>query len=903
MAADSRSIEFNRDVRPIFSDKCFTCHGPDASAKKIPFRLDRESAAKADLGGHKAIVDGDSAASTVVARITETSAARKMPPAYSGLSLTTTEIETIRTWIDQGAKWQKHWSFIPPARVALPEVKHKSWPRNQIDYFVLDQIERNGLKPSPEASRERLIRRVSLDLTGLPPTLAETDNFLSDKSLDAWEKVVDRLLASPRYGERMASRWLDAARYADTNGYQFDGERIMWRWRDWVIDSFNRNQRFDEFTVEQIAGDLIPNATTQQRVATGFNRNHRANTEDGIVAEEYAVEYVVDRVETTSTVFLGLTLGCARCHNHKYDPLSQKEFYQMFAYFNNVPELGRAIKYGNSPPFIPAPTLGQQSELERLMAKLRAEQSALSARAQEIRDGQIKWELSAAKSPAQWWKPESGLEKAFSFDEDGGPEAKEGNLETVEGKIGQASLFDGKAYIEAGDAGGFDIDERFSVSAWFYSAGTPDGSLLSRMIDGPKGKGYGLHLDKGRIHFNLTSIYESDSIRVESTEVVKPQQWHHIAVTYDGSIAASGIHIWIDGKPTKLIVLADNLYRPFNNAGKRFREPFRIGTGWGKERRFQGKLDDIRLYSRVLSDIEIAAVALGESVHQIASKAEANRSTAENNVLRWSYLEHGADTTVRELWSRVNQLEREREKLEKTFPTVMVMAENPTPRKTNLLLRGAYDKPGPEVERGVPQVLHSLATRATNQGANDRLALANWLTDPLNPLTARVTVNRFWQLLFGTGLVKTTEDFGVQGDWPSNPDLLDWLATEFVRNGYDVKATMRLMVTSAAYRQASETSPELLQKDPENRLIARGPRHRLPPEMVRDQALAAAGLLVEKIGGPSVKPYQPAGLWKEQSMQDMDYIQGRGPDLYRRSLYTFWKRTIPPPMMMNFDAS
>jgi hypothetical protein len=898
-AAGNQTVEFNRDVRPILSDKCFACHGPDAAAKKIPFRLDREASAKADLGGHKAIVEGDAAASTLTQRISAEKASLRMPPVYSGLKLTDAEIATLKAWIEQGAKWQKHWAFIPPVRNTPPEVNDAAWAKNPIDRFVLAQLQSKGMTHSGEASREKLIRRVTLDLTGLPPTLAEVDAFLADKSPNAYEKVVDRLLTSPRYGERMAVRWLDAARYADTNGYQFDGERVMWRWRDWVIDAFNRNEPFDQFTIEQIAGDLLPNATRKQQIATGFNRNHRANTEDGIVPEEYAVEYVVDRVETTSTVFLGVTLGCARCHNHKYDPFSQKEFYQMFAYFNNVPELGRAMKYGNSPPFVQAPTKDQQAALDELMSRTQKEQKALAARSAQVEAGQKAWESRAGSEAAAWWRPESGMLAAFSLDGDEKIEWKDGAATAVDGKVGRASAFDGSAYVDAGNAGNFDIDQQFTLAAWFYSDDTPDGTLMSRMADNPKGKGYGVHLDHGKIHVNLTSNYENDGIRVETEETVSPNQWHQVTVTYDGLIAASGVHVYVDGKPMKVKVLMDTLYRPFRNAGKAFKEPFRIGTGWGKERRFHGRIDDVRLYGRVMGEDEIAAMAVGEAVQEIAEKSKAARSAAEKNALRWFYLDHAADAEVRALRTRLNELAREREALERTFPTVMVMAENPVQRKTHLLQRGAYDKPGEEVERGVPAVLNPLPAGAPN----DRLGLAKWIVDPENPLTARVTVNRFWQMYFGEGLVKTTEDFGVQGDWPSNPDLLDWLATEFVRTGWDMKAMQKLIVTSATYKQESEGTPELLQRDPENRLLARGPRHRLAPEMVRDQALAAAGLLVEKLGGPSVKPYQPAGLWKEQSMQDMDYVQSKGPDLYRRSLYTFWKRTIPPPMMINFDAA
>jgi len=874
-------VEFNRDVRPILSDKCYVCHGPDAAAKHVPFRLDSEAAAKSDLGGGRhAIIEGNADASELVKRTGATKPALRMPPVSSGLTLSASEIATLREWVAEGAKWQKHWSFIPPVRPPAPAVKNAAWVRTPVDAFVLQKLEREGLKPSAEANREMLIRRVSLDLTGLPPTPAEIDAFLLDRSPNAYEKVVDRLLQSPRYGERMAFRWLDAARYADTNGYQFDGERVMWRWRDWVIDAFNRNLPFDQFARDQIAGDMLPNATLEQQMATGFNRNHRANTEDGIIPEEYAVEYVIDRVETTSAVFLGATLGCARCHNHKYDPFTQKEFYQVFAYFNNVPEQGRAMKYGNSEPMIPAPTKPQQAALAALDQKYRAAENALAKHEAFLAKDEKRWEHGLA-APA-YWTPTRDLDTAASF-----------------GRTSLASVFDGKVFVNRPSAAKFDIEDHFTLSAWIYSDETPDGSVMSRMADNPKGKGFGVHLDHGKVHVNFTSNWVDDAIRVETERVLAPKAWHQITVTYTGSRMAEGIHVYVDGHLEKTKVLLDSLYRPFRNAGKVFDEPFRIGAGWGRERRFRGRIDEVRVYRRVLDDKELAVLALGESLNEIASKPAAQRSAVENFELRSGYLETAAPATIRNLSDEINALLDERAKLEATFPTVMVMAEANPPKPTFLLVRGAYDHPGDKVTPGVPAVLPPLPSGAPN----NRLGFAEWLIAPANPLLARVTVNRFWQMYFGIGIVKTVEDFGSQGEWPSDPELLDWLATEFVRSGWDVKALQKLMVMSATYRQSSEVTPEMLQRDPENRLLARGPRFRLPAEMIRDQALSVAGLLAEKIGGPSVKPYQPEGLWKEISMQDMDYVQGHGEDLYRRSLYTFWKRTIAPPEMINFDSA
>ncbi len=886
---ESNRLEFNRDIRPILADKCFICHGPDAATKKVPFRLDREAFAKADLGSaasgkpRHAIVEGNPAASILLTRITTPNDAQRMPPKYTQSTLSPAEIETLRRWIEQGAKWELHWSLIAPKPVTPPPASKATWPVNPIDNFILARLDHDHLTPQPEAPRELLLRRATFDLTGLPPTPAELDAFLNDKapgsaSNKAFETAVDRLLKSPRYGERMAARWLDAARYADTNGYQYDGPRDMWRWRDWVIQAFNSNKPYNQFVIEQLAGDLLPGSgsgkpTPDQILATGFNRNHRINTEDGIVPEEYFVEQVVDRVETTSTVFMGLTLGCARCHNHKYDPLLQKDFYQMFAFFNSLPELGRGMKYGNSPPLMPAPTTSQQHQLDALESKLATARATLAAREKEIRAAQQIW--TATLKPTRWG-PASGLVYTP------GPETL---------------TLDGTKPLNAGDIAPFDIADPFTIATWLYAevpqGATADGSIASRMVDNPTGKGYGVHLNKGHLHFNMTSVWADDAIRVESEETLSPGQWHHIAVTVDGGRLATGVAATIDGKSAHLRIENATLYRPLRNAGAIFKDPFLVGGGWGPERRFKGKLEDLRVYNRQLDADELAALALRAPLTDIAAKPEASRTPAEAFALRAAFLETWGPAKP------VADLKLELSALRRSLPTVMVMQDLPTARPAFLLERGAYDKPGEPVQRAVPSPLPQLAPDAPR----NRLGLAQWLVDGKNPLTARVAVNRLWQTIFGVGLVKTTEDFGVQGETPSHPELLDWLATEFVRSGWDVKHLVRLMVTSAAYRQASTATPDLAARDPENRLLARGPRVRLPAEAIRDQALFAAGLLVEHVGGPSVMPYQPAGLWKETAMQDMNYTQGHGDDLYRRGLYTFWKRTIAPPMMMNFDAA
>jgi hypothetical protein len=862
----AQPIRFNRDVRPILADKCYTCHGPDKRTRRSPLHFDNEAAAKAEINGHYAIVPGDPEHSSMVQRITSTDKATHMPPVYTGTSLTPAEINTLRQWIKEGAKWEKHWSFLPPERVEPPKVSDPKWPRNAIDNFVMARLDREGLHPSPEADRARLIRRVTLDLTGLPPTPAEIDAYLNDKSPNAYERVVDRLLASPRYGERMAFRWLEFARYADTNGYQTDGERFMWRWRDWVIDAYNRNMPFDRFTVRQLAGDLLPNPTLDDKIATGFNRNHRGNGEGGIIPEEYEVEYVVDRVDTTAMVWLGVTLGCSRCHDHKYDPFTQKDFYSFYAFFNSMPERGNAFKYGNSPPFIKAPLPEQQKRLAELDAQVSAAAGKMEGFAKLADAAQQKWEASGAATAREDASEVRELAAAF-------PEDKQ---------------YDGKNFTNAGDAANFGYFDRFSLSAWINPT-APDGAIVTRAVDVTEDKGFGLFLEKGKLVAALDERWLDDGVRVESADAIPLNQWHHVLMTYDGSRLASGVKLYIDGREQRKKVLVDWMNQNFKNP-----EPLRIGGGGGAEKRFHGRIRDVRVYGTTLEPWEAAVVAVPDSIAAIARLEPDKRTAAQGDKLRVWFEKNAASDEVKQARQALLAARKARDEYAATIPTVMVMQDLPKPREAHVLVRGAYDRPGALVTRAIPAVFNP-------PPAADRLALAKWIVSPENTLTARVVVNRYWQMLFGTGLVKTVEDFGSQGEYPSHPELLDWLATEYVRLGWDTKSLLKTIVTSATYRESAAVTPEALQRDPENRLLARGPRKRLAADEVRDQALAAAGLLVEKIGGPSVKPYQPEGLWSDLSGQK--YVQSHGEGLYRRSLYTFWKRTAPPPTMVNFDAA
>ncbi len=690
-------VEFNRDIRPILSDKCFTCHGPDQARRRTKLRFDIEADAKQDLGGRFAIVPGDLAKSEMIRRITAAEPARRMPPEASGRTLTDGEIDTIQRWIEQGAKWESHWSFVAPRRARLPETRDRRWSRNDIDFFVLDRLEQEGLTPAPEADRATLIRRVSLDLAGLPPTPAEVDAFVNDKSPDAYEKVVDRLLASPRYGEHMAARWLDAARYADTNGYQTDAERYMWRWRDWVIEAFNRNLPFDQFTIEQIAGDMLPRATLDQKIATGFNRNHRGNGEGGIIPEEYAVEYVVDRVETTSTVLMGLTLGCARCHDHKYDPFTQKEFYQLFAYFNNVPERGKANKYGNSAPMIPAPTVQQQAQLNEINRELADAEKRFDGLRAESAKAQQGWESALDKSVAVNWSIPLDLVAHFPLDGDltysglarpavpaaqlyapastpaatakPAPQFEDGQPQFASGRIGEAASFDGKRVVLGGDIGAFGFQSKFTLAAWIYPT-ADTGAVITRTKDVEEETGYGLYLKNGKLQANLILRWLDDGARVETAKPIALNRWQHVMLTYDGSRTAEGIKIYVDGRSQELAVHLDDVNQNFQS-----RDPLRIGGGGGPQNRFQGQIDDVRIYDVALSPQHAAVLATGESINQIAAIPAGKRNEPQAEKITLYFLENHAPARIQEAWRALVASRRLKEKFLEGLPTVMVMQE------------------------------------------------------------------------------------------------------------------------------------------------------------------------------------------------------------------------------------
>jgi mono/diheme cytochrome c family protein len=881
-----QAIDFNRQIRHILSENCFACHGPDEKARKAKLRLDTKEGAFGKLkGGGFPLVAGKPEESELFLRITSPEEHERMPPAKSGRSLKPEQIELVKEWIKQGAEWSKHWAFVTPQRPPLPKVKDAAWGRNAIDALILARLESEGLKTSPEASKEALIRRVTFDLTGLPPTLAEVDAFVADKTPDAYEKVVDRLLKSPHFGERLAVDWLDAARFADTHGYHIDSARDMTAWRDWVIKSFNENKPFDVFTVEQLAGDLLPNPTIEQKIASGFNRNNMINFEGGAIPEEYQTAYIVDRVNTTGTVWLGLTVGCAQCHDHKYDPIKQKEYYQLYAFYNNIPENGLDGQKGNAVPVLKIPTSEQKQDLDKLAGQIKELDTRTAGPLPEVDAAQVAWEKDAGKEKAVEWV----VLDPRDFRSLGGATLT---------KLKDLSLF----------AAGTNPDkETYVVNAKADLAEITGFRLEALTDDSFPAKGPGRSHNGNLVMTDFRITAAGQPVKFKKATADFSQQDFPIALAIDANPATGWAVLPEVGKAHFAVFETE---QPIKSAA---------GVELGITLDFQSvfaqhQIGKFRLSVTSAKDPHHAA-KLPDKIREIITVAVEKRSDAQKAELR-QYFRSNVAPESKKLIEQRAELQKKMEELDKKVPTTMVMQEMAKPRDTFMLIRGQYDKHGDKVTAGLPA---SLGTLPKNTPSN-RLGLAKWVVDPSNPLTARVTVNRYWQVFFGTGLVKTAEDFGSQGELPSHPELLDWLAVEFIspspapfgsgsKKNWDVKAFVRLIVTSSSYRQSSKVTPAAYEKDPENRLVARGPRIRLQAEFIRDQALAISGLLNDEIGGRSVSPYQPPGLWEELAFrQDNDnftaqvYIQGHGKDLYRRTMYTFWKRTSPPPTLITFDA-
>jgi len=844
---------FNRNVRPILSEHCFTCHGPDEKAREADLRLD---------------LPGDVPAREMIKRITTHDSDDVMPPPKTNKPLTAAQIVTLKTWIAAGAKYEKHWAFEP--------LSSGRWA--SIDAVVEADLKQHGLSFAPVADPATLIRRVSLDLTGLPPV--ET---MFAKPYDA---VADELLASKHFGEHLAVGWLDAARYADTNGYFGDKPRQMWLWRDWVINAFNANMPFDQFTIEQLAGDLLPNATVSQRIATGFNRNHMANNESGSIDEEFRTEYVVDRVDTTMTTWLGLTAACAQCHDHKFDPISQREFYELFAFFNNVPEQG-VIRQDNPPPVMEVPAAEQQQQLAALKQESTNAQAAFAPLQTALAAKITAWEKEASATlPSP--PVEATLQESFDGHLARGMAAHGTALVFEAGLRAEAAKFDATQHVE-GIPAGFNADKPWSIGFWLNAEGSLSCPLS--WIE-PEGNRRGLEIiwQKGRLQINLVHRWGASAIEVATVESMSAKAWHQVVVTCDGSRKAAGLRVFVDGALTTLEVRRDTLDGSIMN-----HEPLRIGrrdSGLG----FYGLIDELRLVPFTLGEKDVLDWFWGERIRGIVESPAAKRSAASKDTLLDYYITHFADAKTQTARQRVKTAAHNEKTLREAIPTVLVMQEMDKPRTAHVLERGQYDKPLEPVQSGVPAAIAPWPANAPR----NRLGFAQWLVSPKNPLTSRVAVNRLWQLCFGDGLVRTPNDFGSQGEPPTHPELLDYLAVSFRDSGWNVKALLKQIVMSKTYRQSSRI---IHPDDPESRLLARGPSGRLTAEMLRDQALALSGLLVPKTGGPSVKPFQPPGLWEAVSYNGEDsYVADAGEGLWRRSLYTFVKRQAPPPLLLSFDG-
>lgn len=895
------AVDFNRDVRGILSDKCFACHGPDANKREADLRLDqRDEALTAGV-----LVPGKPDESELVRRILSDDPDERMPPASSKLGqLTAREIETLKQWIAQGAEYQRHWSFIPPRVPHLPNAESEE---HAIDQLIHGRLAERGLAPQPEADRQTLIRRLSFDLTGLPPTAAEVTAFVEDTSANAYEKLVDRLLSSQRYGERMAVDWLDVARYADSYGFQVDREREMWPWRDWVVRALNENLPYDQFITWQIAGDLLPNATDDQILATAFNRLHQQESEGGSVEEEYRVEYVTDRVQTFATAFLGLTFECARCHDHKYDPITQRDYYGLFAMFHNIDEAGLYSYFTQSPP-TPTLWLADESTKERL-AKLRAEVAAIEEKVETLKQSRAgafaEWlagrkELSqeqlAAELAASLAKEQLG---SFSFDalEAGKlantaaadkPATLHGDNKLVPGHSGQAIEFTGDDAVDT-TIGNFQRHEPFSVALWLNTPDAKERAVVfhrSRAWTDAASRGYELLIEEGRLKWSLIHFWPGNAISIRTKDPLTIGQWQHVAVTYDGSSRAAGLQIYVNGQKAEVDVIRDQLTKEITGGGG---DNIALGERF-RDRGFKGgKIDELRVFARKLAGLEVLGLADEAAAAELLGSGD--KWTDEQRQTGLEYYLGTADIAWSEHLASLRAARAAYEAVADGVKEIMVMREMSPPKKAYILARGEYNQRREEVPPGVPAWLMPMP----EESPANRLGLARWLTDPSHPLSARVAVNRIWQGLFGRGLVKTSEDFGSQGSQPVYPEVLDWLAVRFVQSGWDTKQLVKTIVMSKTYRQRSWAKEALMADDPDNDLLARGARFRLPAEMIRDNALAASGLLQLRVGGPPVNPYEMAEAFKPAQASE-------GDNVYRRSLYTNWRRTGPPPAMIAFDA-
>lgn len=905
-SAGAEELSYNRDIRPILTETCFACHGADSAARKANLRLDSFEAATAERKDSKpAIVAGKPDESEAIRRVLTTDKEDIMPPVKSKKVLTSKQKELLKRWVSEGAKYESHWAFVAPSKSELPEVKNKDWVKNPIDAFVLARLDSAGLTPAAEADRGTLARRVSLDLTGLPPTPEQVKKFKSDQSPNAYEKLVDSLLNSQQYGEHRARYWLDAARYADTHGIHFDNFREIWTYREWVINAYNQNMRFDQFTIEQLAGDLLPQPTMEQKIATGFNRCNMTTSEGGAIDEEYLVLYARDRTETTSAVWMGLTANCAVCHDHKYDPLKQKEFYQLSAFFNNTTQPAMDGNKKDTPPIIVVPTKTDRPRWEELPDVKRVAKGRVDRRRQAAVEDFSQWLSSAKPDEILEGIPTDGLTFSAPLKEPTAPTItvmvggypRSMSLGTSpEGVTADYAFVTSKDSVPTvAEAGDFERDQPFSAGLWVKLGDDKSGSVISRMDEDEAFRGWDLWIQDGKPGIHIVHKWPDDALKVVSRKRLDAKKWQHIFVTYDGSSKAAGVNVYIDGKIQEVDRDPDKLQNTIKS-----KAPFKIGQRKKGDHLEMAGVQDVRLYSKVLNAEEIGALKDKPRLSYLVSKPADRRSEEEQKAVYDAYL-NIYDTEYIGVAKAFAVLEEEERGIKKRGTIAHVMNEKPGEPEAYLLFRGEYDKRRDKLSAKTPEMFPAMP----DDYPKNRLGLAKWLLRPDHPLTARVTVNRMWQELFGTGIVRTAADFGVSGELPSHQNLLDWLAVEFRDSGWDVKRMYKLMVMSATYRQAAITTPEKLEKDSDNRLLSRGPRFRMDGEMIRDYALAASGLLSPKIGGPSVRPYQPEGVWEMVGMPESDtrnYKQDSGEQLYRRSLYTFWKRMAPPAAMDIFNA-
>ena len=919
--ANSQRVSFNETIQPILSENCYACHGLDSAARKASLRLDRADFAYAPHGqSGPAIIPGNPDKSPLIRRIESKDPKFRMPPEEAHRALKPEQIALLRQWVKEGAHYEPHWAFVAPKLPAVPVTKDQQWARNDVDRFILSRLEKDGLTPSPEADKRTLIRRVTYDLIGLPPTPEEVNAFVADKSPNAYEKIVDRLLASPRYGEHRAHYWLDVARYGDTQGLHVDNFRSIWPYRDYVIKAYNDNKPFNQFIREQIAGDMLPDKNLDTIIASAYLRAGISSGEGGTVIEELRVNNKRERAEAFGAALLGLTTGCAVCHDHKFDPISQKDFYQLTAFFNNLTENPSNDDRRDWPPFIKVPKPEHLAAYEKVLAQKTEIERQIGERKAKSRELIAAW-LNQPTAKPQFVDP-AGLQVRFRFDEEKGstfansaPSAKTKMVSATESPIvwGEGTWFwpymrmDVSTKLELPDAGDVEANQPFTIATWVRpylrpleakDKNLPNGVILARADATQKQRGWQLRAIKSKLSFTLANEAPSNAITIETkeTKALVVGRWNHVIVAYDGNGKADGLKVYIDGQPQQMKVVKDAL-----KGSIRTTAPLSFGRMYpdGEPLR-QTSFQDFRFYTRMVTPEEASRLPFEDYVTEVVAKPMASWSDDEFNVVNQFYFAQ-RDEPVRSLTAQLAGLNTQLDNLSKDGTITLVSEEAPGPAYADVLTRGVYSARKERVGADVPHFLPPLPPGAPH----NRLGLAEWTVSPSNPLTARVTVNRMWQELFGTGIVETTEDFGVMGARPSHPQLLDWLALDFEQNGWNVKRFYRQLVLSATYRQSERITPELLEKDPKNRLLARGPRFRMDSEMIRDTALQASGLIVNKIGGPSVKPYQPPGIWESGAINGSNtrfYKQDHGDALYRRSLYTFWKRMATMPDMDTFDS-